>query len=42
MSTFLHYVAAGRLSRSSTVGRSQMFKVAELKAFKKALKTAKG
>ena len=41
LSTFLHYVATGRLSRSSTVGRSQMFKVAELKAFKKALKTAK-
>ncbi len=42
LSTFRRYVATGRLSQSSTVGRSQMFKVAELKAFKKALKTAKG
>lgn len=42
MSTFRRYVATGRLSQSSTVGRSQMFKVAALKAFKKALKTAKG
>ena len=42
MSTFRRYVATGRLIQSSTVGRSQMFKVAALKAFKKALKTAKG
>ena len=42
MSTFRRYIATGRLSPSSTVGRSQMFKVAELKAFKKALKAAKG
>lgn len=42
MSTFRRYIASARLSPSSTVGRSQMFKVPELKAFKKALKTAKG
>ncbi|MEC5212371.1 excisionase family DNA binding protein [Polaromonas sp. CG_9.5] len=42
MSTFRRYVATGRLSQSATVGRTQMFKVAALKAFKKALKTAKG
>lgn len=42
LSTFRRYVATGRLSQSSTVGRSQMFRVAGLKAFKKALKTAKG
>lgn len=42
MSTFRRLVAAGRLAPSSTVGRNQMFTVAELKAFKKALKTAKG
>jgi excisionase family DNA binding protein len=42
MSTFRRYIAIGRLSQSSTVGRNQLFKVAELKALKKALKTAKG
>lgn len=42
MSTFRRYVASARLHANSTVGRSQMFKVAELKAFKKDLKTAKG
>ena len=41
MSTFRRYVASARLCQSSTVRRSQMFKVAELKAFKKALKTAR-
>lgn len=42
MSTFRRLVAGGKLNPSSTVGRNQMFPVAELKAFKKALKTAKG
>ena len=42
MSTFRRFVAGNRLSPSSTVGRNQMFSVPELKAFKKALKTAKG
>ncbi|MBC7293320.1 MAG: helix-turn-helix domain-containing protein [Thermoleophilia bacterium] len=42
MSTFRRFVAGGRLNPSSTVGRNQMFEVPELKAFKKALKTAKG
>ena len=31
MPTFRRHVATGRLSRSSMVGRSRMFKVAELK-----------
>lgn len=42
MSTFRRFVASGRLNASSMVGRNQMFAVPELKAFKKALKTAKG
>jgi len=42
MSTFRRFVAGGKLNPSSTVGRNQMFAVPELKAFKKALKTAKG
>lgn len=42
MSTFRRIVAGGKLKPSSTVGRNQMFGVPELKAFKKALKTAKG
>ncbi|MDP2810542.1 MAG: DNA-binding protein [Rhodocyclaceae bacterium] len=42
MSTFRRYVAGGKLNQSSTVGRNQMFAVPELKAFKKALKMAKG
>ncbi|PKO92555.1 MAG: DNA-binding protein [Betaproteobacteria bacterium HGW-Betaproteobacteria-1] len=42
MSTFRRFVTSGRLNPSSTVGRNQMFGVPELKAFKKALKTAKG
>lgn len=42
MSTFRRIVAGGKLNPSSTVGRNQMFGVPELKAFKKALKTAKG
>lgn len=42
MSTFRRLVATRRLPPSSTVGRNQMFKVVELKSFKKALKTAKG
>lgn len=42
MSTFRRFVAGGKLNPSSMVGRNQMFAVPELKAFKKALKTAKG
>lgn len=42
MSTFRRIVAGGKLNPSSTVGRNQMFAVPELKAFKKALKTARG
>ena len=42
MSTFRRFVASGRLQPSSTVGRNQMFAVPDLKAFKKAMKTAKG
>lgn len=40
MSTFLLFVADGRLTPSSTVGCNQMFAVSDLKAFKKAKKTA--
>ena len=42
MSTFRRFVAGAKLNPGSTVGRNQMFAVPELKAFKKALKTAKG
>lgn len=42
MSTFRRFVASGRLTSSSTVGRNQMFAVADLKVFKKALKATKG
>ena len=42
MSTFRRYIASGRLRQSSAMGRSQMFKVAELKAFKKVVKAANG
>lgn len=42
MSTFRRFVAGGKLNPNSTVGRNQMFAVPDLKAFKKALKTAKG
>jgi len=42
MSTFRRFVASGKLNPSSTVGRNQMFTVADLKAFKKALKIANG
>jgi len=42
ISTFRRFVAGGKLNPSSTVGRNQMFAASELKAFKKALKTAKG
>lgn len=40
-STFRRFVASKKLVPASTVGRSQMFAVPELKAFKKALNTAK-
>lgn len=42
MSTFRRYVADDKLNPSSTVGRNQMFAVADLKVFKKALKIANG
>ena len=42
MSTFRRIAASGKLNPSSTVGRNQMFSVPDLKAFKKATKTAKG
>ncbi|MBY0575891.1 MAG: helix-turn-helix domain-containing protein [Gallionellaceae bacterium] len=42
MSTFRRFVASGKLNPSSTVGRNQLFAVSDLKAFKKALKTARG
>jgi excisionase family DNA binding protein len=42
MSTFRRFVACGKLNPSSKVGRNQMFSVADLKAFKKALKIANG
>ena len=41
-STFRRFVASQKLVPASTVGRSQMFAVPDLKAFKKALKVAKG
>lgn len=42
MSTFRRFVTGGKLNLSSKVGRNQMFGVPALKAFKKALKAAKG
>jgi excisionase family DNA binding protein len=42
MSTFRRFVTSGKLNPSSMVGRNQMFAVADLKAFKKALKIANG
>ena len=42
MSTFRRFVASDKLKPSSTVGRNQLFAVADLKAFKKALKIANG
>lgn len=41
MSTFRRYVHDGRIQASSTIGRSQLFAVADLKNFKKARRTAK-
>jgi excisionase family DNA binding protein len=38
MSTFRRLVSSGKVNPSSMVGRNQMFAVADLKAFKKALK----
>lgn len=40
ITTFRRIVAGGKLHPSTTVGRNQMFSVPDLKAFKKALKTA--
>lgn len=42
MSTFRRFVAGGKLTPSTTVGRNQMFSVPELRTLKKALKVAKG
>lgn len=42
MSTFRRYVASERLRPRTKVGRSQLFAVADLKRFKKALKATKG
>ena len=39
LSTFRRFVASTKLIPATTVGRSQMFAVPELKAFKKALNT---
>lgn len=41
-STFRRYIKKGQLESSSSVGRNLMFATSTLKAFKKALKTAKG
>jgi excisionase family DNA binding protein len=41
MSTFRRFVSSGKVNLGSMVGRNQMFAVADLKAFKKALKTTK-
>lgn len=42
MSTFRRHVAGGKLDASATVGRNQLFSVADLKRLKKALRLAKG
>ena len=42
MSTFRRYVASGRLAPVATVGRNDLFAAPALKAFKRALKQAKG
>jgi excisionase family DNA binding protein len=42
MSTLRRFVASGKLNHNPTAGRNQMFAVADLKAFKKALKVANG
>ena len=42
MSTFRRFVASNKLKASLTVGRNQMFAVADLKVFKKALRIANG
>ena len=42
MSTFRRFISGGKLNPSSMVGRNQMFSVANLKAFKKALKITTG
>ena len=42
MSTFRRFVSSNKLKPSSTVGRNQMFAVADLKTFKKALRIANG
>jgi excisionase family DNA binding protein len=42
MSTFRRFVSSDKLNPSSMVGRNQMFAVADLKAFKNALKIANG
>lgn len=42
ISTFRRFVASGKLLPSATLGRNQMFAVPALKAFKRALRTARG
>ncbi len=42
LSTFLRLLASGKLQPRSTVGRSQVFAVPVLKAFKKAWRATKG
>ncbi|MEI7842390.1 MAG: helix-turn-helix domain-containing protein [Gallionellaceae bacterium] len=42
MSTFRRFVSSDKLNPSLMVGRNQMFAVADLKEFKKALRIAKG
>ncbi len=42
LSTFRRLVASEKLQPSSTVGRSQLFAVSTLKAFKKAMRATKG
>lgn len=41
MSTFRRYVQDGRIQARSSVGRSQLFAVSDLKSFKKARKAVK-
>jgi excisionase family DNA binding protein len=41
-STFRRYLQKGQITPSTTLGRSLLFSAPELRAFKKALKVAKG
>ena len=42
MATFRRFVRDGKLTSHATVGRSQLFSVADLKAFKRQRKAIKG